>query len=82
MTRLHEPLQRHIHEELCHKMNEMIISLKLNSGEIYDNATDDERLKIDRARGSHKMPTTQEIIDLLSKARDEMNECKQPFKRY
>jgi hypothetical protein len=77
-----EQLKRHIHDELTSEVNEMIIALKLNSGEIYDNATEDQRLKIDKARGSRKMPTTQELIDLLDRVRDEMDKCTMDFKRY
>ena len=77
-----EPLKRHIHGELTSEVNEMIIALKLNSGEIYDNSTEEQRLKIDQARGSHKMPTTPELINLLSRVRDEMDKCTEDFKRY
>lgn len=82
MSRIMEPLQRHIHSELCSEVNELIIALKLNSGEIYDNSTEEQRRKIDMARGSHKAPTTGEIIDLLTRVRDEMDKCREPFKRY
>lgn len=82
MSRIMEPLKRHIHGDLTHEVNEMIIALKLNSGEIYDNATEDQRLKIDRARGGHRMPTTTEIINLLDRVRDEMDKCTEDFKRY
>lgn len=77
-----EPLKRHIHSELTSEVNQMIIALKLNSGEIYDNSTEEQRRKIDEARGRHKMPSTIELIDLLSRVRDEMDKCTEPYKRY
>ncbi len=82
MSRLMEPLQRHIHSELTSEVNEMIIALKLNSSEVYDNSTEEQRKKIDEARGRHKMPTTPELIDLLSRVRDEMDKCREPYRRY
>lgn len=82
MSRIMEPLKRHIHGELTSEVNEMIIALKLNSGEIYDNSTEEQRQKIDEARGRHKMPSTGELIDLLSRVRDEMDKCTEPYKRY
>lgn len=82
MSRIMEPLKRHIHSELTSEVNEMIIALKLNSGEIYDNSTEEQRRKIDEARGRHKMPSTSELIDLLSRVRDEMDKCTEPYKRY
>lgn len=80
MTRLREPLKQHIHDKLCSEVNQMIIDLKVNSGEILKNSTEEQRAKILEARGKHRSPTTTEIIDLLSRVRDEMNQCTKPNK--
>jgi hypothetical protein len=82
MSRVHEPLEQHIHGELCSEVNQMIIDLKLNSSEIFENATEEQRAKIIEARGKRPAPSVIDVINLLTKVRDEMNECKQPFKRY
>lgn len=79
MSRLHEPLQQHIHDKLCSELNEMAIRLKLHDGD--DSKTVDlEALK--KARERHPKPTNHELIDLIQRARDEMNQCTKPFKRY
>lgn len=82
MSGLHEPIEQHIHADLCSEVNNTIIALKLNSGEILDNSTEEQKSKILAARGSHKMPSTTELVDLLTRVRDEMNQCTKPFKRY
>lgn len=82
MRKLHEELQRHIHGDLCSEVNKMIIRLKINSDEIMENQTEEQADKILEARGHHKQPTGRELIDLLSRVRDEMNECKEPYRRH
>lgn len=79
MSRLHEPLQMHIHDELCSEVNDVIIRLKIHT---MTGIGKEEREKIDKAKERHKEVTKDELIDLLSRVRDEMNECKKPFKRY
>jgi hypothetical protein len=81
MMRLTEELQQHVHSDLCSEVNQMIIDLKLNSSEIFDNTTDEQRVKIIEARGKRPSPSAIDVITLLSKVRDEMNECKQPFRK-
>lgn len=79
MSRLHEPLQRHIHDEICSEVNDVIIRLKIHS---MIGIGKEERDKIDKAKERHKEVTKAELIDLLSRVRDEMNECKMPYKKY
>jgi len=81
MTRLHEPLQQHVHEDLCGEVNETIIALKIHSVNL-ENESADQQSKIMAARKRHHLPTSEELIDLLTRVRDEMNQCTQPFKRY
>lgn len=33
MSRLHEPLQQHIHDELCSEVNNVLIGIKLHHDE-------------------------------------------------
>lgn len=80
MNRLQEEIKEHTHGDLCNEVNEMIIALKLNNGEIYDNSSEDQRLKIDKARKNHKQPTAQDLIELLSRVLNEMNQCTKPYR--
>lgn len=82
MRKLIDPLQNHIHAKTCCEINELIIALKLHSGEVYDNQTEEQQRKIDIARINHKHPTTLDIIELLTKVHNEMNDCKIPFKQF
>ena len=82
MRHLHEELQRHIHDAICSEVNDMVIRLKINSDEVMENETEEQAAKILEARGRYKQPTGRELIDLLSRVRDEMNECKQPYRMF
>jgi hypothetical protein len=42
----------------------------------------EQQNKIIEARSRHPEPTWEQMIDLLSRIRDEMNNCIVPFKRY
>lgn len=76
-----EPLQQHIHGDLCSEVNEMIIHLKIH--EFKEIGRPQEEIdKIEKAKKRHPKPTAEQIVDLLTRVRDEMNQCKQPFKRY
>lgn len=79
MTRLHEPIQDHIHSEMCSELNEMAIRLKLHDDSA-SHTVDLEAMR--KAQERHPKPTYQELIDLIQRARDEMNQCTKPFKRY
>lgn len=72
----------HIHSELCQEINDMIICIKLHHTVDVSEETAAQQAKIGEARKRHPDPTWEQIVDLLTKTRDEMNECKQPFKRY
>lgn len=81
MSRLHEPLQDHIHSKMCNSINEAIIAIKLHHIDLSGESAE-QQAKIMDVRKRHHMPTWPEIVELLTQARDEMDECKQPFKRY
>ena len=80
MRPLHEPLQRHIHDEVCSEVNDMIIRLKVHN--FVEIGTEEEIKRIQDAKTRHKKPSSEELIELLAKAYYEMNDCKQPFKKY
>ena len=82
MSRLHEPIQQHIHGDLCTEVNEMIIRLKIHSDSHRHEQSAEQQAKIMEARKRHPEVTPNEMIDLLTRVRDEMDQCKQPFKRY
>lgn len=73
----------HIHDKMVSELNEMSIRLKLWHSNDYDNANDDQKQKILKARESHKYITDfEEIISLIDRCRDEMNQCTKPYKIY
>lgn len=82
MSRLHEPLMDHIHSELCQEINAMIICIKLHHTVDMSEETAEQHAKILDARKRHPDPTWEEIVDLLTKTRDEMIRCTRPFKRH
>lgn len=83
MSRLHEPLQNHIHDKLCSEVNNVIIGIKLHHDhESIMRESTEQQNKIIEARSRHPEPTWEQMIDLLTRVRDEMNNCRVPFKRY
>ena len=80
--KLHEEIQNHIHSELCSEVNNMLIRIKLNHDPYIALESVDQQNKIIEARSRHPEPQWEEMIDLLTRIRDEMNECKQPYRRY
>jgi hypothetical protein len=81
MSRLHEPIQDHIHAKLASVVNEAIICIKLHHFDVSDQ-TPEQQSKIVEARAKHHCPTWEEIAELLRQVRVELDECKIPFKRY
>lgn len=81
MTRLHEPLEMHIHNKMCHEVNEFIIALKIHHMGL-DGQNPEQRDKIIEARARRPYYTMDDVIELLTKVHNEMNECTKPFKRY
>lgn len=77
MTRLHEPIQYHIHQELCDEMNEMSIRIKLHHL-IGQNAHDFEA--VEKAKALKPKPTWAEIENLIMRSCVEMLKCTKPFK--
>jgi hypothetical protein len=73
---MEEPKQ-HIHDTLCSELNEMAIRLKLHNADD-TNTVDLEAMK--KARERHPKPTDSELIDLIERCRDEMNQCTKPYK--
>lgn len=82
MSRLHEPLQHHVHDNLCSEVNNVIIGIKLHHDEQIARESMEQQDKIIEARKRHPEPTWEQMIDLLTRVRDEMNNCRVPFKRY
>jgi len=79
MTRISEPLKKHIHDDICSEVNEMIIRLKIWDTNTLDDADDDQQKKILAARERHTYTTSQDVIELLTRVRDEMNQCTKPY---
>lgn len=71
--------QRHIHMELVGECNEMSIRIKLHKPHGAMSSTDQALLS--QARRRHPEPTWDEILELIDKCRDEMNQCTEPFRK-
>lgn len=82
MRRLHEPLQRHIHDKLVSELNEMSIRIKLWEDPEIAREDMEVQNKIIAARQHHPQPDWMEILSLIDRCRDEMNQCTEPYKRY
>jgi len=82
MNRIDRPLERHIHDGICDEVNNALIAIKLHHDEQIARESTDQQNKIIEARKRHPEPTWEQMIDLLTRIRDEMNQCTQPFKRY
>lgn len=82
MRHLHEPLQRHIHEKLTSEINDVIIAMKLHHDPEIARESMEQQNKIIEARKRHKEPTWEDMIDLLTRARNEMDHCTEPYRRY
>lgn len=68
MSRIIEAPRRHIHDQLVGELNEMSIRIKLGMATI-------KQSNVDRTG-----PTWDEVLSLIDRCRDEMNQCTQPFK--
>lgn len=82
MSRLIEEPKRHIHDKLVGELNEMSIRLKLWDDGIFNEDDEFKLSAILKARSNHPKPTTNELISLIDRCRDEMNQCTEPFKRF
>lgn len=86
MRHLHEEIQQHIHDKLCQEVNEFIIACKLHHMDFGEEVLSDEgtiqQAKIREARKRRPEPGWDDVIQLLTEVRDEMNKCKQPYRRY
>jgi hypothetical protein len=80
MSRIQQEPQQHIHDRLCSELNEMSIRIKLNSEEIYNEQTEGQKVFIRESRKRTPKPTDKELIELIERCRDEMNQCTKPFK--
>lgn len=81
MRHLHEEIQHHIHSEICNEVNEFIINLKIHHMDISEESAA-QQAKIREARRRKPEPTWDDVIQLLTQVRDEMDQCKQPYRRY
>jgi hypothetical protein len=68
MSRLTEEPKQHIHDTLVSELNEMSIRIKLARATIIANNVD------------RNGPTWDEVLDLIDRCRDEMNQCTKPYK--
>jgi hypothetical protein len=70
MSRLMEEPKQHIHDALVSELNEMSIRIKLGMATIKANNVD------------RNGPTWEEVLYLIDRCRDEMNQCTKPYKVY
>lgn len=81
MSRIKEPLQQHIHDEIAAELNRAVINIKIHYRNL-DDQTEDQRNKIINLRKMLEAPTWDYMIDLLERTHLEIIQCKQPFKRF
>lgn len=79
--RLSEPPSMQKHGQIMHELNEMSIRLKIHKKDISEESAE-QQAKIIEARKRHPDPTTEEIISILERCRDEMDLCREPYKKY
>jgi hypothetical protein len=79
MSRLHEPLERHIHQEIASEINQEIIHIKIHHRDLSDQSAE-QQAKIIEARKRCPEPQWDRIIDLLERAHLELIQCRQPYK--
>ena len=78
--KLHEPLTLPKHPELLHEINETSIAIKL--WHLSEGSDFIDAYKIGKARASHPEPKWQDMIDLLRKAYNAINEQRENPRRY
>ena len=76
----HEPLTLGKHDNLTHEVNEMIIAVKLHH--CYPPEREERKEDWEKAKSNYKQPTWEDVIELLTKARDEMNKCRYDPRKY
>lgn len=79
MSRIHEPLQRHIHGQMCHEVNEFIIALKIHYADLSNEREGQEEL-IKELRKRHPKYTFHDVIEFLNKIHGELYSCTKPFR--
>lgn len=77
MNRSHEPLQRHIHSDAVSELNELSIRIKLHYLVNFE-----KRKELADAGKMPPEPTWMEITEILDKTIQEINQCREPYKRY
>lgn len=82
MSRLHEELKQHIHDHLVSELNDMSIRIKMWQDSTLHGVDDEQALAIRKFRSMNSEPKISEILDLIDRCRDEMNQCTKPYKRY
>lgn len=82
MSRLTQPLQDNIHSDLASEVNEVIIGIKIHHDEQIARESMEEQNKIIDARKRIPEPTWEQMVELLTRVRNEITECKIPFKKY
>jgi hypothetical protein len=77
--RIQQEPQRHIHDDLCGELNEMSIAIKLHKIDLSDQSAI-QQAKIGEARKRHPEPTWEDILSLIDRCRDEMDQCTEPYR--
>lgn len=80
MTRLHEEIQRHIHQEICSEINNMLIQIKIHHLDKSDQSAE-QQSKIMEARKRIPEPQWDQVIDLLERTHLEIIQCREPYRR-
>jgi hypothetical protein len=78
--RLTTEAQMHIHDSLVAACNKMSIRIKIHKKDLSEESASQQAL-IGEARRKHPEPTWDEILELLDRCRDEMNQCTIPFRK-
>lgn len=81
MRRLHEELQRHIHEEICSEINNMLIQIKIHHFDKSGQSAE-QQAKIMEARKRIPEPQWDQVISLLERTHLEIIQCREPYRRY
>lgn len=72
--KLHEPLTFGKHDKLTHEINEMSIAIKLHHMHPPERTEKPEQWA--KAQSSVSCPTWENVLELLEKARREMDTCR------
>jgi hypothetical protein len=80
MSRIIEEPKQHIHDNLVGELNEMSIRIKMWQDSTIRGVDENQVAAIRRFRSMNSEPKISEILDLIDRCRDEMNQCTKPYK--